>query len=314
MPAFYFDIKYTKKTKKITMKKTLLSIIAASFISVSSFAQILNNGFENWTSMGAYSNPDNWETLNNYTTLAGVYTATKGTPGSPGASYLMLTSKTISTTVVNGIAVYGKLDVATKQAVAGLPFTQQPVRLTGNWQHMIYGSSQGSILVKLTKWNTITNTRDAVATGSVTLSGMAMSWATFTVNLTYTSSIAPDSCMIVLKASGATPTNNDYLWVDNLAFSGSVTGINAIENNITNVSIFPNPSTENVTVEFNVKKASQVTLKLVDLTGKLIKEINAGEVFGIYKTSISFTDIAKGSYFLKISSEDGVEVKKIMIQ
>jgi hypothetical protein len=296
------------------MKKLLFTFTAASFISVSAFAQILNNGFENWTSMGAYSNPDNWETLNNYTALAGVYTATKGMPGNPGASYLMLTSKTVSTSVVNGVAVYGKLDVPSMQGVAGLPFTQQPVRLTGNWQHMIYGSSQGSVLVKLTKWNTVTNMRNVVATGSVTLSGMAMSWTTFTVNLTYTSSVAPDSCMIVLKASGTTPTNNDYLWVDNLAFSGSVTGINNLENNISDVSIFPNPATENFTIELNVKKASPINFKLFDLTGKLIKEINAGEVFGNYKTSISITDIAKGSYFLKISSDDGLEVKKIMIQ
>jgi hypothetical protein len=28
-----------------------------------------------------------------------------------------------------------------------------------------------------------------------------------------------------MKASGSAPTNNDYLWVDNLAFSGVVTGI-----------------------------------------------------------------------------------------
>jgi hypothetical protein len=120
--------------------------------------------------------------------------------------------------------------------------------------------------------------------------------------------------MIVLKASGTTPTNNDYLWVDNLAFSGSVTGINNLENNISDVSIFPNPATENFTIELNVKKASPINFKLVDLTGKLIKEIKAGEVFGNYKTSISITDIAKGSYFLKISSDDGLEVKKIMIQ
>jgi len=296
------------------MKKILFTFTAASFISVSAFAQILNNGFENWTSMGVYSNPDNWETLNNYTALAAVYTATKGMPGSPGASYLMLTSKTVSTSVVNGIAVYGKLDAPTMQGVAGLPFTQQPVRLTGNWQHMIYGTSQGYVLIKLTKWNTITSLRDVVATGSVTLSGMAMSWATFTVNLTYTSSVAPDSCMIVLKASGTTPTNNDYLWVDNLSFSGSITGIKNIENNISDVSIFPNPATENFTIELNIKKASTVLFQVIDLTGKIVKEINAGEIQGIYSTKLSTSDLNKGAYFLKVSSNESSEIKKIFIQ
>ena len=296
------------------MKKFLLSFLFVSIISITTFAQILNNGFENWTSMGSYSNPDNWQTLNNYTALAGVFTATKGTPGNPGTSYLMLTSKTVSTSVVNGVAVYGKLDPLTMQGTAGLPFTQQPVRLTGSWQHMIYGSSQGSILVKLTKWNTITSSRDLVATGSVTLSGMAMSWATFTVNLAYSSAVTPDSCMIVLKASGATPTNNDYLWVDNLAFTGSVTGINALENHSFVSSVFPNPATENITVNLNVKKAAQLSFKLIDLTGKVVKEIELGEVFGNYKSTINITDLVKGFYFLKINSGNDTEIKKIMIQ
>lgn len=296
------------------MKKTLVSFLLMSMTSISMFGQILNNGFENWTSMGIYSNPDNWQTLNNYTALAGVFTATKGTPGNPGASYLMLTSKTVSTTVVNGIAVYGTLDPLTMQGTAGKPFTQQPSRLTGNWQHMIFGSSQGSILVKLTKWNAATSARDVVATGSVTLSGMAMSWATFTVNLSYSSAVAPDSCMIVLKASGAAPTNNDYLWVDNLTFSGSVTGMSDLENNLSISSVFPNPSTEQIIVNLTIKKASEVSFKLIDLTGKVVKEIFVGEVFGQYKSSISVVDIAKGSYFLKISSGDDSEYKRIMIQ
>ena len=296
------------------MKKTLVSFLLMSMTSISMFGQILNNGFENWTSMGIYSNPDNWQTLNNYTALAGVFTATKGTPGNPGTSYLMLTSKTVSTTVVNGIAVYGSLDPLTMQGTAGKPFTQQPSRLTGNWQHMIFGSSQGSILVKLTKWNTATSARDVVATGSVTLSGMAMSWATFTVNLSYSSAVAPDSCMIVLKASGTAPTNNDYLWVDNLTFSGSVTGMSDLENNLSISSVFPNPSTEQITVNLTIKKASEVSFKLIDLTGKVVKEIYVGEVFGQYKSSISVVDIAKGSYFLKISSGDNSEYKKLMIQ
>ena len=296
------------------MKKTLVSFLLMSMTSISMFGQILNNGFENWTSMGIYSNPDNWQTLNNYTALAGVFTATKGTPGNPGTSYLMLTSKTVSTTVVNGIAVYGTLDPLTMQGTAGKPFTQQPSRLTGNWQHMIFGSSQGSILVKLTKWNTATSARDVVATGSVTLSGMAMSWATFTVNLSYSSAVAPDSCMIVLKASGTAPTNNDYLWVDNLTFSGSVTGMSDLENNLSISSVFPNPSTEQITVNLTIKKASEVSFKLIDLTGKVVKEVYVGEVFGQYKSSISVVDIAKGSYFLKISSGDNSEYKKLMIQ
>jgi hypothetical protein len=120
--------------------------------------------------------------------------------------------------------------------------------------------------------------------------------------------------MIVLKASGTAPTNNDYLWVDNLTFSGSVTGMNDRENNLSISSVFPNPSTEQITINLTIKKASEVSFKLIDLTGKVVKEVYVGEVFGQYKSSISVVDIAKGSYFLKISSGDDSEYKKIMIQ
>lgn len=77
------------------MKKTILSIVSVVAFTASTMAQIPNAGFENFTSMGAYDVPNGWGTMNNTTALASVYTAAKGTPGSPGASYLKLTSKTV---------------------------------------------------------------------------------------------------------------------------------------------------------------------------------------------------------------------------
>lgn len=294
------------------MKIVLASILA--ILSVSAFAQIPNNGFENWTTVGAYNTPDNWETMNSTTAASGTFTAEKGTPGSPGASYLKLTSKTISSTVVNGIAVCGKLNPVTMLPISGFASTLQPVSFTGKWQHMIFGSSQGAVMVTLTKWNTITNTRDVVANANQTLSGMAMSWASFTIPFNYVSTLVPDSCIIFLKASGSAPTQDDYLWVDNLAFSGSVTGLNQLEKNVSTISTYPNPSTEFINVELNVKKSTILLIQLMDLTGKIVKEINAGEIQGVFKTTILTNDLYKGIYFLKVSSKESRDVKKIVIQ
>jgi hypothetical protein len=294
------------------MKKTILSIAAVAFTSASLLAQIPNNGFENWTAVGSYSVPNSWGTLNN---TYGVQTATKGTPGSPGASYLAVTSKTITGgNVIGGIAVCGVLDSMTMQPKSGFAFNQQPVSFTGSWQHMIYGSSQGSIMITLTKWNTTTNQRDVVATANKALSGMAMSWATFTINLTYLSSTAPDSCMIVLKASGTTPTNNDYLWVDNLAFNGSVTGINNQESFLSDVTVFPNPSAEVVNINLNLKSEQKTSIELLDLSGKLILTKDLGLLQGDSKQSINITGISKGTYFVKIVADKGTEVRKIIIE
>lgn len=296
------------------MKKTIKSIIVAMFIATTSFAQIPNAGFENWTTVGSYSNPDGWGTMNNTTATATVYTATKGTPGSPGASYLKLTSKTIGAGVVNGIAVSGVLDSITMKPKSGFPFTMQPVSLTGKWQHMIYGSSQGSVKAVLTKWNVGLSKRDTIALASQTLAGMAMSWANFTINFTYFSSNAPDSCIIELRASGSAPTNNDYLWVDNLAFSGSVTGIENHESFVTDMVVYPNPSSEVVNFKFNVKTAQQVKVDIVDINGKLIRSTSFGKIQGETIQTMNISGIAKGTYFVQINGEDATETRKLVIE
>lgn len=296
------------------MKKTILSIISVVAFIASAMAQIPNPGFESFTTVGAYEVPNGWGTMNNTTAIASIYTATKGTPGSPGASYLKLTSKTVSSTVVNGIAVSGVLDSITMMPKSGFAYNMRPASLTGKWQHMIYGSSQGSIQVTLTRWDTGMNMRMPVASGTVTLSGMAMSWANFTIPLTYVDGNNPDTCIIVMKASGSTPTNNDYLWVDNLAFSGSVTGIENHASFVTNMVVFPNPSTETINVNLNLKSSQKVSIELTDITGKLILTKDAGTLTGESKQMLNVTGVSKGTYLVRIVADAGTEVRKIVIE
>ena len=296
------------------MKKTILSIAAVAFTSASLFAQIPNNGFENWTSMGSYSNPDGWDQLNNLTASMGIYTCLKGTPGFVGTGYLKLVSKTVGTNVAPGIAVSGLINISAMKPKSGFPYTGQPQKLTGSWKYMASGADTGFISIILTKWNSTSMKRDTIAKANQVLSGMAMSWATFNINLTYKSSALPDSAIIVLSASGATPVANSYLYVDNLSFVGSVAGINNIDNYVSNINTYPNPTSDNINVELYAQKVSTIKLQLVDLTGKLIREINVGEVQGNYKHSINTTGISKGVYFLKVTANDAVETKKIIIQ
>lgn len=299
------------------MKKSILSLVAIAIISTSAFAQIPNNSFETWMSMGTYSNPDNWDNLNMMTSSSGVYTATKGTGGASGggSSYLKLTSKNVNGMgVMPGVAICGTLDMATFKPTKGFSYTMRPANLTGSWQYMASGADAGFVAVYLTKWNSTMMMRDTIATAIEPLVGMAMSWATFNINLNYMSSAMPDSAVIILSASGTTPVANSYLYVDNMSFSGTATGINNIENVVSNISVYPNPSTENINIQLNAQKTSLVKFQLVDLTGKLVKEVTAGEIQGKYATSINTNGITKGTYFLKVIANDVIETKKISIQ
>ncbi len=287
------------------MKRSSLFIFVITFLSVAASAQIPNNSFETWTSVGTYEVPALWGTLNHTTASSGIYTATKATPGMPGSFYMKVTSKTINGAVVPGIAVSGVLDTITKKPKSGFPFYSRPSAFTGKWQHMVYGLDQGQINVALTKWNMSTQSRDTVALATQTLSGMVMSWGNFSISFSYYSGSAPDSCIIELRASGATATNLDYIWVDNLAFSGTVAGINETAGSINSVSLYPNPAKNSVMINYELKKSSPVILEVYSIEGKLIHTRNVGAVVGNQTTVLDISVYKKGTYFLSIITNDG---------
>lgn len=297
------------------MRKILVVSLFTVFALISN-AQIPNFSFENWTQVGTYWTPDNWGCLNSITAPLGVYTCERGTPGNPGNYYIKITSKTVAASVVMpGIAVCGTLDPSTYLPTGGFPFTQRPVKLTGKYQHMIFGSSQGYIDVELSKWNTATNSRDIIAYGHKQLVGMDMSWTNFFINLGYQSTDTPDSCIIVLAASGPSPSNQDYLWVDNLAFSGTV-GIDALEPITAHLNIYPNPADEQISVEYSSNEAGQGQITLTDFNGKQVYaedrtfEIGRNNI----KLSVTSLHLAAGGYVLGILNNGKLLQQRLVVK
>jgi len=287
------------------MKKSILLSAALIFASMIIRAQTIPNaGFETWTNMGSYNNPDSWSCLNDMTSAMATYTCVKGTPGSPGTAYLKLTSKTVNGLgVVNGIAVSGVLNTTTMQPVSGFAFNQRPANLTGKWQHMIYGTSQGFIDVQLTRWDAQSQSRVTVASKHQVLAGMAMSWANFTIPLTYVDGGDPDSCIISLSASGSVPTNLDYLWVDNLGFSGLVAGISAV-NSAPIISVYPNPASDKLVIDLSALNDKNVSIEIIDLQGKQVKSVDKIEVAANF--SIDISDLSNGNYVINIHASKGI--------
>ena len=292
------------------MNKILFLSITSVTLSISVLGQIPNFSFENWTNNGMYYTPDNWSTLNPTTSANSIYTATKGTPGNPGSTYLKLTSKMINGTAVNGVATCGELDPITLNPIKGFPFSQQPKSFSGNYQYM--AAFPGVIRVSLTKWNTQLNKRDTVAYIDQQLSGMEMSWKAFNLDFIYTNSDVPDSCLILMKASGFTPYNSDYLWVDNLNFTGDVAGLNDIELTPSVFTIFPNPTANFIEIKLNDLKTSSSKIELVDLKGTtlLSKEIDPF----IYNHTIDVRSLSKGNYIVRLISDSYSEEKKLCIE
>ena len=293
--------------------KKLIALFSAIAISTAVEAQIPNADFENWTNAGSYYTPDNWANLNSITNPASVYTCMKGNPGVSGSSFIKLTSKTVAGTLVApGVAVSGLIDTAAYTAKSGFPFTQRPGNLTGSWQYMGFSGDVGYISVYLSKWNVAMSMRDTVAFTSQPLTGMVMSWETFSIPLSYHSTATPDSAIIVLSASGSIPVNNSYLYVDNLAFSGFPTAVHNVTAEAAGISVYPNPASGIAYVTYHGKANTALQVSVNDLSGRCLIRSSAQAAAG--NIPLNIASLATGIYLVTVSDGEHTSIEKIVVQ
>ncbi len=293
--------------------RTITFLIIVTLFPVTLFAQIPNNGFENWTNMGTYGNPDQWGNLNDYTASTGTFTCTKGAPGNPGSAYVKLISKTITGMgILPGIAVSGVLDITTMKAVSGFPCSIRPESLDGSWQFMANGDDQGYISVLLTSWNTSNHRRDTIAIAFLPLPGMVMSWRNFSIALNYLSGADPDSAIITASASnapGVTIASGSYLYLDDLAFIGTVAGIKNQKNDVA-LHVYPNPVGQNLYVKLSGEVSGPVSLEIFNLEGKKLLSLEYKSPDQLLPVNVS--QIPEGTYLLKITSAKVIYTQKFL--
>ncbi len=92
------------------------------------------------------------------------------------------------------------------------------------------------------------------------------------------------------------------------------TGINEVANDLSNVSVVPNPFTKTANVSFNSEVEGAFTVKMVSLLGATVsvKEVNV--VRGSNEVSIERNSLSSGIYILSISNGNGQITKKVVIE
>ncbi len=297
------------------MKKFLYLISFLAF-AATTFAQIPNAGFENWTSMTGYDLPDLWGNLNPSTASTGVFTAIKGTSGpASGAFYIKLTTKDAGGSIKPGLIVSGLLDPVTLMPLSGFPYTSRPEKLTGKWQHMGYGADAATISAWLTKWNSVSHMRDTIASLSATAAGMLHTWGSFSFPYSYSSSSNPDTAVVMISSSGKLPVKNSFIWIDDLAFDGTVTGIESGKL-VSTMSVFPNPASDIANIRFNSSKTEQAAIRLLDNIGNLVyqskEDISAGP--NQLTVNLESEKIHSGIFFLQVSTSEGTVTRKLVVR
>lgn len=91
-------------------------------------------------------------------------------------------------------------------------------------------------------------------------------------------------------------------------------GVGIDETNEFNLSVYPNPTTDIVNVEFNTNESSEVTLTVTDMLGKNVKVMNLGTVNGSYNQMISMKGLATGVYNVSLNINDRVVNSMIVVK
>ncbi len=297
------------------MKKIILLIFAMYCANILFAQNIPNPSFENWTFKNSkYYDPDGWNTFNPTTSQANVITCIRGSnnpPPNTGIAYLMLTSKSTLGNVNPGLATTGILDYDFGVISSGYPFTARPSKLTGKWQYMGYNGDNGVVAVVLTKQNA-NGGKDTIASCYHFLKGMEMSWAEFSLDLVYQSNDNPDSCLIMLSSSNGSPKVGSYLYVDALSFMGA-SSVNEMSN-FESHSVYPNPAKDMLNIECSLKQKTLVQVEVMDIQGKQIKVQDFAMNKGENQVSIDLSDVQKGIYFVRMTSDCESLSQKLLVE
>jgi uncharacterized delta-60 repeat protein len=118
-----------------------------------------------------------------------------------------------------------------------------------------------------------------------------------------------------------TMNGNYYVQVTNALGCSTVSVITTISDAGINelaesefMNIYPNPTSNDVTLELNLSKASDVKINLTNIAGQLVYTEQLSQYAGVYKKQISLHENAKGMYYLQIITNDQVINKKIIKQ
>lgn len=89
------------------------------------------------------------------------------------------------------------------------------------------------------------------------------------------------------------------------------TDINDLVNNC-NIFIYPNPNNGKFSVVINSNKTQSVVLELYDINARVIYKKH---IYGLttFNQSLDISELSKGIYYLRVKTNDNVEVKKVVI-
>ena len=294
--------------------RTLLLFAFISLTAGTSFAQhdtIANAGFERWAFNPQYDEPEDWTTLNPLASILGAELAFRATASGEfhsGTSAIKLVTTNIpGIGMAPSICTNGIINTAQQTIEGGVPISSRPISFGGWFRFDPVNSDTGNYSITLTRWNSVTNSRDIIGTGSGDFVNTNGVFENFEVALNYQLTDVPDTVLILLgSGTDVNPQEGTTLFVDDLYYTYPQ-GIETPES--VGLKLFPNPTTDGLTI--NSKQGFEFSSATVySLDGRLM--LNAA--LNSINPTVDVADLVAGTYIIELATKDGTIVRQSFLK
>jgi hypothetical protein len=102
--------------------------------------------------------------------------------------------------------------------------------------------------------------------------------------------------------------------IDNGYVEGlEVVGIEELSNIVSTFQVYPNPAKNLANINVELNSAQDVTLRIVDVSGKTVKTIDFGQLNGSYTLPIGLSELKAGVYFVNLVIGDKMITEKLLV-
>lgn len=293
-----------------TITTTLLSLMLLFTGYTNAQQQITNSGFESWDTLGDYTQPSNWFSLNPLTAFGYDPSTTLTSDAHSGNYAVQLESTAGQFSDISGVLCTGPILNAglqpdfTKMKVA---FSSKPQALEVYYKAFPQVNDTCVIAMYLTRWNIALQKTDTVARAGFEFKDSVGVYTLASCPFEYYLPVQPDSMFIIASSSidGFNPTVGSKLILDDFHLTYPTTGLS--ENDKVGFAVYPNP----VQTDLTIKTTGQGVLSVYSVSGALVLQQTINQL----NESITVTSWAEGLYILVFQTNEGAIVsQKIRVQ
>ena len=281
--------------KTALLYKFLLTIL----ISVPLYAQIPNNGFEQWDQ----SEPIDWVT-SNYWWLK---TVSKTESSHSGQFALKLQTLSFGTFLIPGIITAGTDGY-------GFSVSQRHEQLSLYYKfNKTVSTAYLYISVGLKK------NGETIGAEFITITEASDNFVALNIPITYLSHAVPDSAVIVMQVSDQvsdTSASGSYAVIDDISFS-VISDVDEGDLKLSDFNLeqnYPNPFNPSTKISWQSSVGSHQTLKIYNILGTEVATlVDEYKPAGSYEIDFDASNLSSGVYLYKLQSEDFVQTRKMTL-